>query len=113
MDNKKLPEVGEIWTPPTTWESKPDEARFKVLAVTKDFVITQYCDSLSKTEFCFTLQYFLQWFCFKPPKKVIYVNEYRRGYSTVYPTKSCADSNVIPGTGFIRTIKFVEADDQD
>ena len=113
MDNKKLPKVGEIWTPAKTWATKQNGAQFKVIAITKDFVIIQYCDSLPKTEFCFTLQNFLEWFCFKPLKKVIYANEYRWGYSTVYPTKSCADSNVIPGTEFIRTIKFVEADDQD
>ena len=113
MDNKKLPKVGEIWTHTTAWANKPNGAPFKVIATTKDFVITQYCDSPTKAEFCYTLQNFLECFCFKPPKKVIYVNEYKRGYSKVHPTTSCADSNVIPGTGFIRTIKFVEADDQD
>ena len=107
MDNKKLPEVGEIWN------TKQNGAPFKVIVVTKDFVITQHCDSPTKTEFCYTLQFFLEWFCFKPLKKVFYANEYRWGYSTVYPTKLYADFNVIPGTEFIRTIKFVEADDQD
>ena len=110
MDNKKLPKVGEIWTPAKTWATKQNGAQFKVIATTKDFVIIQ---SPTKTEFCYTLQTFLECFCFKPPKKVIYVNEYEWGYSKVHPTKSYADFNVIPGTEFIRTIKFVEADDQD